>query len=141
VIATCEATRRPALPPNEKRIWVIDVREEWRPVTVSSFPEPTPPGGGSYYDLPGLFGPHNLHENPPGSFESEELIFGTYNNAGVRAWDISDPFRPEGVAHFVWPTPEGCEAPHANDLYVDVDRHVYVTDRRGGGLYILEFTG
>ena len=44
----------------------------------------------------GTFGPHNLHENRPGSFQSEETIFATYNNAGVRVFDIKDAVRAEG---------------------------------------------
>ena len=38
----------------------------------------------------GTFGPHNLHENRPGSMQSEETIFATYNNAGVRVFDIRE---------------------------------------------------
>ena len=30
------------------------------------------------------FGPHNLHENRPGSMQTEDLIFATYHNAGLR---------------------------------------------------------
>jgi hypothetical protein len=92
----------------------------------------------SYRERPGRFGPHNVHENKPGSFSSEELIFATWYNAGVRLYDVSDPYRPEEVAHFVPPAPPGQEAPQLNDLWVDADGLVYVTDRISGGLYVLE---
>ena len=47
----------------------------------------------------GSFGPHNLHENRPGAFQSSRLIFATYYNAGVRAYDIENPFRPREVGY------------------------------------------
>ena len=37
------------------------------------------------------------------------------------------------------PAPEGQKAPMFNDLYVDTDGLIYVTDRIKGGLYILEY--
>jgi hypothetical protein len=127
----------------EKRIWVVDVREPRQPVTVATFPEPKPPsrsGVTSYRDMPGeRYGPHNLHENRRGSYVSDIKIFATYFNAGLRVYDISDKYRPEEVAHYVPPTPEGQEGPLLNDLYVDEGGIVYVTDRENGGLYILQF--
>src|SRR4029077_9395921 len=43
------------------------------------------------------FRPHNLLENRPGTFQSEEIIFVTYNNAGVRVFDIKDAFAPKEI--------------------------------------------
>ena len=34
------------------------------------------------------------------SFQSEQLIFATYQNAGVRVFDITDPFAPREVSAF-----------------------------------------
>ena len=42
---------------------------------------------------------------------------------------------------FIPPAPEGQKAPMFNDLYVDTDGLIYVTDRIKGGLYVLEYTG
>jgi hypothetical protein len=125
----------------DKRIWVVDVREERQPVTIATMPVPRPGPGApwsSYRERPGRFGPHNVHENKPGSLVSEQLVYATYYNAGVRVYDVSDPYRPEEVAHFVPPTPPGQDAPQCNDLWVDADGLVYVTDRISGGLYVLE---
>ena len=72
-----------------KHIWVMDTRELPNPVSISTFPVPKE---ADYARKGGHFGPHNLHENRPGSFVSSDLIFATYQNAGVRAFDISDPF-------------------------------------------------
>jgi hypothetical protein len=112
-------------------------------VTIATLPVPSPGPGtpwASYRDRPGRFGPHNVHENRPGSLMSERLVFATYYNAGVRVYDISDQYRPEEVAHFVPPAPPGQDAPQLNDLWVGADGLVYVTDRISGGLYVLEFT-
>ena len=51
-----------------------------------------------YGKLGGHFGPHNIHENWPNGFQSSELIFATYQNAGLRAYNISNPFQPMEVA-------------------------------------------
>ena len=54
----------------------------------------------------GNFGPHNLWENRPGAFQSSRFIFATYHNAGVRVYDIENPFQPREVGFFVPPDPE-----------------------------------
>jgi hypothetical protein len=61
--------------------------------------------------------------------QSEELVFATYQNAGVRVFDIRDPFQPREVAHFVPPPPEKMVDPRpnrprtiqSNDVYVAPD--------------------
>lgn len=122
---------------DDKRIWLIDVREEKNPVIISTFPHPE----GDFIHRPLRFGPHNLHEHRKGAFYSENLIFSTYFNAGLRVHDIRDQFRPVEIASFLPPTPSGQEAIQINDLYVDEDHFVYITDRYNGGLYVLEYTG
>jgi hypothetical protein len=69
-----------------KLIWVFDIRQKDNPVSIATFPTPRP---------------HNLHENRPGSFISSNLIFATYQNAGVRVFDISDQYRPAEVGALV----------------------------------------
>lgn len=144
VIVTCEAIKPTCAEDGDKRIWVVDVREERQPVTISTFPQPTPPSWSpwrDYCERPLRFGPHNVHENRPGSFQSETLIFATYYNAGLRIVDISDPHRPTEVGYFVPPSPRRQEAPQINDVYVDADGLIYLTDRIHGGLYVVEYTG
>lgn len=120
-----------------KRIWVLDGREESNPVTISSFP--TPPR--EEYSFEGVrLGAHNIHENEPlpTSWVSSDIIVGTFFSGGVRAYDISDPFRPEEVAYYVPEAPEGCVSIMINDLYVDEKGLIYALDRVKGGLYIIE---
>ena len=144
LIEVCEYLSGGVKRNGDKRIWIIDIRDERQPVMISSLPEPKPPKNSpwkSFHDRPLRFGPHNVHENYPNSLRSEELIFSTWFNAGMRVTDISDPNRPTEVGCFVPPTPPGEEAPMINDLYVDTDNLIYLTDRRSGGLYVVEYTG
>jgi hypothetical protein len=120
-----------------KRIWVLDAREETNPVIISSFP--TPPKEQFLFKGARL-GAHNIHENEPlsTSWFSDTIIIGTFFSGGVVAYDISDPFRPEEVAYYIPPAPEGCVSTMINDLYVDERGLIYALDRVKGGLYILE---
>ena len=72
--------------------FVVDVRAPENPVPIATLPTPRDRD----FCAMGMFGPHNLHENRPGSFRSEDTIFATYNNAGVRVFDIRDAVRAEG---------------------------------------------
>jgi hypothetical protein len=128
-----------------KYTWVVDVREPSNPVNIATFPTPSEE---DYCAKGGHFGPHNLHENRPGSFQSSELIFATYQNAGVRAFDIKNPFRPEEVGYFVPPAPRRMYDPRpasahviqSCDVFADRNGLLYVTDYNAG-LYILEYKG
>lgn len=61
------------------------------PISTSALPTPHE---SDYASEPGHLWPHNLHENRPGSFVSSDIIFATYQNVGIRAFDIRDPYRP-----------------------------------------------
>jgi hypothetical protein len=121
--------------------WMVDVRAPDRPVTIATLPTPRDRD----YCAIGTFGPHNLHENRPDSFRSEETIFATYNNAGVRVFDIRDQFAPKEVASWVPPAPAKLIDPRPAvtlaaktcDVYVTTDGILYVTDWNAG-LHVLE---
>jgi hypothetical protein len=116
----------------ERRIRVLDVSAE--PRVVSVLPAPA----GDFESLPLRFGAHNLHENRAGSYRSERLVFATYFSAGVRVYDLADPVHPREVARWVPAAPAGQPVPQSNDLFVDSDCLIWVTDRIGGGLAVLE---
>ena len=122
-----------------KLMWMMDIRDETNPIIISTLPMPDTD---DFFNRPGRFGAHNVYENQPGStcFFSDNLIFATLFNAGVRVYDTSDPFRPEEVAYFVPEIPEGAPSNGINDVYVDENGIMYVVDRLKGGLYILELT-
>ena len=125
--------------------WVFDVREPSNPVSISTFPIPD---DADYCKKGGNFGTHNLWENRPGAFQSSRLIFATYQNAGVRVYDIADAFQPREVAYFVPPNPERMFDPRPGrpqviqsaDCFVDTEGVMYVTDPNAG-LNILQFEG
>ena len=135
LVVSDEATK-PAGADWPKLVWIVDVREESKPVSISTCPLPFK----QYVKRGGRFGAHNLHENRPGHWYSEKIIVGTFFNGGLRAFDLSDPFRPEEVAYFVPPAPRKSptKAIQINDVLIDERRIVYAVDRMVGGVYILE---
>ena len=126
-----------------KYVWVFDIREKRTPVSISTFKSP---GEADYARRGGHFGPHNLHENRPSTFISDTLIFATYQNAGVRAVDISDEFHPREVGALVPPSPERLVDPRPGrplvtqtaDVTVTRDGIVFLTDYNAG-LYVAEY--
>ena len=126
-----------AIEPNcegaRKDVHLIDVSDELSPREVSRFPVPE----GDYCSRGLRFGPHNVHENRPGTFQSDTLVFVTYFNAGLRVFDTSDPLHPAEVASFVPEAPPGQATAQLNDVLVDAEGNIFVTDRLHGGLYVL----
>ena len=74
------------------------------------------------------------------SYHSDNLIYATFFNGGIRVFDTSNPFQPQEVAYFVPEIPEAGDANGINDVHVDENGIMYVVDRLKGGLYILELT-
>ena len=122
--------------------WMCARREN--PVPISTLPAPRDRD----FCSAGVFGPHNLHENRPGSFRSEDTIFATYNNAGVRVFDIKDAFAPKEIASWVPPVPKKLIDPRPNvglaaktcDVYVTTEGLMYVSDWNGG-MHVLQYEG
>jgi hypothetical protein len=136
VVSTDEAIRD-RCNEEQKLVRVIDVADPESPSVVGICPPPE----GDFCDRGLRFGPHNLHENRPGSYLSEEIVFVSYFNAGLRVYDISRPDEPREIAHWLPETPPNQEAPQINDLYVQANGLIFVTDRISGGLYVLEPEG
>ena len=122
-----------------KLVWLVDARDERNLVSIGTLPVT---GVKPFLRNGGRCGAHNLHENPPGrgAWRSEDIVLGTFFNAGVRVYDVRDPFAPREIAWFVPPQPEGSPVPTAqiNDVFVDDRGIVFAVDRHAGGLYILE---
>ncbi|RRO02022.1 LVIVD repeat-containing protein [Pectobacterium aquaticum] len=129
----------------EKLIWVFDIREPSNPVSIATFPQPKE---ADYVKKGAHFGPHNLHENRPGSFISSSLIFATYQNAGVRAYDISNPYQPKETGALVPAAPDRMvdkrpgrpQIIQSCDVFVDAGGIIYSTDYNAG-LSIIEYRG
>ncbi len=125
--------------------WLFDVRDPTNPVPFATLPQPTE---ADYCGIGGKFGPHNLHENRPGLLQSETLIFATWHNAGVRVFDLSNPFQPNNVAHCVPAAPErlmdirpgAVPVTQSCDVLATTDGLLFVTDTNAG-LSVMEFDG
>ncbi|MGH7118262.1 MAG: LVIVD repeat-containing protein, partial [Acetobacteraceae bacterium] len=94
-----------------KPIWVFDNRLATNPVSIATFPLPS---DRDYIKVGGHFGPHNVYENRPGNFISSDIIFTTYQNAGVRVFDIRDPYQPKEIAGFAPAPPTRLIDPRPN---------------------------
>jgi len=129
----------------DKPIWLFDIREPSNPVSISTFPSPR---DADYKAKGGHFGPHNIHENRPGSFVSSDLIFATYQNAGLRVFDIRDQYAPVEVGALVPPPPPRMMDGKSGrdpviqmcDVFVDSNGLIFTTDHHAG-LCIVEFNG
>ena len=128
-----------------KHVWVFDIREPANPVSIATFPTPAE---ADYVAKGAHFGPHNLHENRVGSFVSSSVVFGAWQNAGVRAFDISDAYRPREIGAFVPAAPTRMidrrpgrpKVIQSADVFVDAAGLIYATDYNAG-LSIIEFAG
>lgn len=124
-----------------KRLWMVDARVESTLVMIASMP--TPEGFEELHRVGGRIGAHNIHENEPepGSARLLNTVAATWFSAGLRVYDIGDPYRPEEIAAFLPETPAGQRGCRISDVFVE-DRHIiHAADRARGGLYILEYTG
>jgi hypothetical protein len=128
-----------------KPIWVFDIEDPSSPRCLSTLPTPS---DRNYVEVGGHFGPHNIYENRPGHFVSSDIVFTTYQNAGVRVFDIRNQYAPVEVGAMVVAPPRRLVDPrpnrplvlHAADVFVDKDGLVYATDF-SVGLYVMEFGG
>ena len=126
-----------------KYTWMFDIREPSNPISISTLPTPD---DADYVNKGAHFGPHNIHENRPDGMISNDTIFATYQNAGVRIYDISDAYRPSEIAAFVPPAPNRLMDGRLNrpkviqscDIWVSAEGLVYCSDYNAG-LYILEY--
>jgi hypothetical protein len=113
-------------------VWLAEVTAEARPMTISGWTVPEASGN---FCGRGRFGAHSSHESFTPRFY-KRLVFIAFFNAGVRVLDIRDPFRPREVAHFI---PAGGAV--TNNVEVDERGYIYIVDRGGLGLHILELRG
>ncbi|MEJ0097671.1 MAG: hypothetical protein WDM84_06820 [Bauldia sp.] len=125
-----------------KPVWLFDIRDKTNPISIATLPAPSEI---DYVKKGGHVGPHNVHENRPGSFVSSNLIFATYNNAGVRAFDISDAYQPKEVGALVPPAPTRLvdHRPgvptilNQNDVFATGSGLLFATEQNSG-LYVIE---
>ncbi len=97
---------------------------------------------GNYCARGARFGVHSSEENFRNPYYGK-LTFIAYFTGGVRAWDIREPQAPVEVGFYV---PESnanttADGYMTNNVEVDNRGYVYVVDRNGAGLDILQLSG
>ena len=142
-------------------IGMVDISDPSDPTLVSVFPYPEIPGGWPYKnfnEIPGVgvgpFGPHNIHEPHyhPALEDRNDRVYCCYFHAGLRVYDISDPFVPREVAYYIPPDPDAWQFNNAagdlfpgpnlattEDVLVDNRGNIFV-DTSHQGLYVLRCT-
>jgi len=130
---------------------IVDIADEKNPRLISLFPLPEPPAGAPYKNFSekgGRFGPHNFNhaQRQPWFVDRDDRIYLTYFNAGLRVYDISDPYLPREIAYYLPPDPKERRGPlprtlvtQSEDVVVDTRGYSYVTDKNHG-LHILRCT-
>ncbi len=134
-------------------VFFVDVTDQTRPFSVSNFD--VPEASGNFCARGGRFGAHASNESFTPIYY-KRIVFVSYFNAGVRAVDIRDPYRPKEIAYYIpaitdktdkrcVPNPGGGEsckvAIQTNNVEVDDRGYIYIVDRANTGMHILELTG
>ncbi len=109
-------------------LWMVDITDERRPVTVGSFQVPGIEGG----EHPTMTACHQPCEKVTGT----EIPVAWFAH-GVRIIDVKDPHCLREVAHYIPDPPAGGGRTSSNDVTVDERGLLYVIDRRRG-LTVLE---
>jgi len=143
-------------------IGMVDVADPANPTLIATFPYPEIPPGfphKNFNEIEGVgaagpFGPHNLHEphDHPALEDRNDRIYCCYFHAGLRIYDISDPYVPREIAYYIPPDPKkwafnnpagnlfpGPMIATTEDVIVDKRGYIFI-DASHDGLYVLRCT-
>jgi hypothetical protein len=131
---------------------IVDISDEENPRLISLLPVPEPPPGAPYKNFRekgGRFGPHNFNhpQRQPYLEDRDDRVYVAYFNAGLRVYDISDPYLPREIGYYVPPDPEKRLGPapftklvcQSEDVLVDRRGYIYMTDKNQG-LFVMRCT-
>lgn len=129
------------------KAYVFDITHESHPFPIATWQVPV----GDFCSKGGRFGPHQSADTVNGRLNrfEDKLAWVAYFNAGIRVVDLSNPYEPREVGHYI-PKTNGHSHPIAkgqataiqiNDVDLDERGLAYASDRVGTGLFILEYTG
>jgi hypothetical protein len=136
VVVTSESLAEQCREPLQKA-WMVDVSAEARPQVVASWT--VADAKGEFCRRAGRFGTHSSNESFTPIYYKRIMFFAHFN-AGVRAVDIRDPFHPQEIGYYMPATGAGGVV-YTNNVEVDERGYIYIVDRIGGGMHILELTG
>ena len=130
---------------------IFDITDETKPIGVSTWT--VPEDSGNFCTAGGRFGTHSSNESFTPVYYNR-VLFIAHFNAGVRALDIRDPYRPKEIGYYIPAitdkTDKRCVgqgnadckvAIQTNNVEVDDRGYIYAVDRANTGLHILELTG
>ncbi len=121
-----------------------DMRDTQQPIPISTFmphqidPLTMMPVDRKWCTTGSRYGAHNFCLD----MARDDLLHVCWFNAGLRIVDWSNPFQPQEVGYYIPAGSSARHCPQSNDVYVDRGSGlIYLADRWGLGLHILEFTG
>jgi hypothetical protein len=152
VVIVNESTANECIGESHQMVFLLDVTIETKPQVISNFYVPEKPG--NFCERGGRFGAHSSNESFTPIYYGR-VVFIAYFNAGVRAVDIRDPFRPKEAGFYIPATTANTDqrcitidgvqrcktAIQTNNVEVDDRGLVYIVDRANTGLHILQVTG
>lgn len=143
--------------PNEcqeyrQMVRIFDITTESKPVGVSTWT--VPEDSGNFCTAGGRFGTHSTNENTTPIFNNR-VVFVAHFNAGVRALDVRDPYKPKEIGYYIPAindrTDKRCVgdektghckiAIQTNNVEVDDRGYIYGVDRANTGMVILDLSG
>ena len=158
VVITDESIQKECLE-FRQMVWFVDVTHETRPMGVSTYT--IPEASGNFCARGGRMGTHSSNESFTPIYYKRIMFFAAFN-AGLRAVDVRDPYRPKEIGFYipamtantvVLATPAGQAGKVAateisnkrviqtNNVEVDDRGYIYIVDRANTGMHILELTG
>jgi hypothetical protein len=131
---------------------IFDITAETKPVGVSTWT--VPEDSGNFCTAGGRFGTHSTNESLAPVYYNR-VIFVAHFNAGVRALDVRDPYRPREIGYYIPAVTDKTDkrcvgqgadqhckiAIQTNNLDVDERGYVYAVDRANTGMHIVELAG
>ena len=152
ILVVDEALKNECAGEARQMVWFVDATDESHPMVVSNYT--VPESSGHFCERGGRFGSHSSNESMAPVFY-RKLAFVTWFNAGVRALDIRDPYRPREAGYYIpavtKETDKRCikvggqdrckTAIQSNNVETDDRGYIYVVDRANSGMHILEVTG
>ena len=118
-------------------MWVVDIREETNPIPVSTFF----PDREKYFNRGGRFGAHNILENIRARARGRTSSSSPTSMPACAPSTSATRCARKRSAATCRSLPEGQQAIQSNDIGSDEHGRLYLIDRWGAGMHILEYTG